>query len=108
MVSIQLRRLHLIDKLMGFRLWRTEGFLYNRQFVKEQKMETLKKRTGNTIIMCNAEDKDISIYTSDEKIIRKLDSLVDDFPGYYKCTASDGDEKSYRVPKNFFKVQRPY
>ena len=70
-------------------------------------MQVLRKNS-ETVIMCNAEHKNISIFTSDSKIIRKLDSLANDYPEYYKCTANFDNEKCYSVPKNFFRVQRPF
>lgn len=61
-----------------------------------------------TIINYNAEEQTAEVYTRDKTVMKKLDSLTDEYPEYYTVKESLGDySKTYIMPKRFVKFYRP-
>lgn len=60
-----------------------------------------------TIINFNAEDKTATLYTRDHAVMRKVDSLVNDYPDTYKCISETNIDKIYEMPKSTITYRRP-
>jgi hypothetical protein len=60
-----------------------------------------------TIINFNAERSTASIYTRDPAVIRKMDSLVNDYPDIFKCIAESDVDKIYESPKTAITYRKP-
>ena len=45
--------------------------------------------------------------TAKRKIIRKLDSLVNEFPEVYKCVGETDIDKTYSMPKQYVSYRKP-
>lgn len=52
-----------------------------------------------TIVSYNAGEQTATIYTRDKAVMRKLDTLVADFPATYKLMKQDEVSKTYSFPK---------
>lgn len=48
-----------------------------------------------------------TLYTRDKAVMRKLDTLVADFPDTYKLTGQDEVSKTYSFPKSFIGYRKP-
>ena len=60
-----------------------------------------------TIINFNAEEKTAIVYTLDPAVIRKLDSLVNDYPDTFKCEKVTDIDKTYEMPKSAVTYRKP-
>lgn len=60
-----------------------------------------------TIINFNAEDKTATLYTRDPVVMRRIDSLVKDFPDTYKCISETNIDKIYEMPKSTITYRKP-
>ena len=60
-----------------------------------------------TIINFNAEGSGASIYTRDPAVIRRMDSLVNDYPDTFKCIAESDVDKIYEAPKTAITYRKP-
>lgn len=60
-------------------------------------MSRLSKYEQETIINFNAGKSDAVVFTRDKAVIRKLDSLVNDFPEVYKCIGETDIDKIYSM-----------
>ena len=65
-----------------------------------------------TVINYNAEEKLVSVSTSDPTQIRRLDALVEKYPDIYKYVNSEyykGEEitKKYTFPKKYLSFRKP-
>ena len=47
-------------------------------------------------------ESDAVVFTRDKSVIRKLDSLVNEFPEVYKCIGETDIDKTYSMPKEDF------
>ncbi len=69
----------------------------------------LTKGEMETLISYDEELSTASIYTFDQKLIHKLDSLVEKYPEQFICKAKGpGRARSYEVPKRCVSVRPPY
>ena len=48
-----------------------------------------------------------TLYTRDKTVMRKLDTLVADYPDTYKLTGQNGILKTYSFPKSHFSYRKP-
>ena len=60
-----------------------------------------------TIINFNAEEKEATLYTRDPAVIRKLDSLVTEYPDTFKCVGETDIDKTYEMPKSAVTYRKP-
>ena len=67
----------------------------------------LSRYEQETIVNYNAGEQTAALYTRDRAVMRKLDTLVADFPGTYKLTGQDGISKTYSFPKSYVSYRKP-
>ncbi|MDO4189757.1 MAG: hypothetical protein Q4D29_12300, partial [Lachnospiraceae bacterium] len=60
-----------------------------------------------TIINFNAGEEMATVYTRDPAVIRKLDSLVIEFPEVYRCIRVTDIDKTYEMPKSSVSYRKP-
>ena len=67
----------------------------------------LSKYEQETIINFNVAESDAVVFTRDKAVIRKLDSLVSEFPEVYKCIGKTDIDKTYSMPKQYVSYRKP-
>ncbi|MBP3818770.1 MAG: hypothetical protein J6H31_10760 [Butyrivibrio sp.] len=67
----------------------------------------LSKYEQETIINFNVAESDAVVFTRDKAVIRKLDSLVNEFPEVYKCIGETDIDKTYSMPKQYISYRKP-
>lgn len=67
----------------------------------------LSKYEQETIINFNVAESDAVVFTRDKAVIRKLDSLVNEFPEVYKCIGETDIDKTYSMPKKYVSYRKP-
>lgn len=67
----------------------------------------LSRYEQETIVNYNAGEQTATLYTRDKAVMRKLDTLVADFPDTYKLTGQDGISKTYSFPKSYVSYRKP-
>lgn len=70
-------------------------------------MYQLTKYEQETIINFNAGESDATVYTRDKAIMRKLDTLVTEFPDIYQCIGETDIDKTYIMPKSYVSYRKP-
>lgn len=65
------------------------------------------KYEQETIINFNVAESDAVVFTRDKAVIRKLDSLVNEFPEVYKCIGKTDIDKTYSMPKQYVSYRKP-
>lgn len=70
-------------------------------------MSKLSKDEQETIINFNVAESDAVVFTRDKAVIRKLDSLVNEFPEVYKCIGETDIDKTYSMPKKYVSYRKP-
>lgn len=60
-----------------------------------------------TIVNYNAGEQTTTLYTKDKAVMRKLDTLVADFPDTYSLTGQDEVSKTYSFPKTYISYRKP-
>ena len=70
-------------------------------------MSKLSKYEQETIINFNVAESDAVVLTRDKAFIRKLDSLVNEFPEVYKCIGKTDIDKTYSMPKQYVSYRKP-
>ena len=60
-----------------------------------------------TIINFNAEDKTATLYTRDPAVMRRVDSLVNDYSNTFKCIGETDIDKTYEFPKSAVTYRKP-
>ncbi len=70
-------------------------------------MSKLSKYEQETIINFNVAESDAVVFTRDKVVIRKLDSLVNEFPEVYKCIGETDIDKTYSMPKQYVSYRKP-
>ena len=66
----------------------------------------LSKYEQETIINFNVAESDAVVFTRDKAVIRKLDSLVSEFPEVYKCIGETDIDKTYSMPKKYVSYRK--
>ena len=67
----------------------------------------LSKYEQETIINFNVAESDAVVFIRDKAVIRKLDSLVNEFPEVYKCIGETDIDKIYSMPKKYVSYRNP-
>ena len=67
----------------------------------------LSRYEQETIVNYNAGEKTATVYTRDKAVMRKLDTLVADFPDTYKLMNKDKVSKTYSFPKSYVSYRKP-
>ncbi|SFN73470.1 hypothetical protein SAMN05216351_10117 [Pseudobutyrivibrio sp. JW11] len=70
-------------------------------------MSKLSKYEQETIINFNVAESDAVVFTRDKTVIRKLDTLVNEFPEVYKCIGETDIDKIYSMPKQYVSYRKP-
>lgn len=60
-----------------------------------------------SILNYNAGKQTATLYTRDKAVMRKLDTLVADFPDIYKLTGQEKVSKTYSFPKSYIGYRKP-
>ena len=67
----------------------------------------LSRYEQETIVNYNAGEQNATVYTRDKAVMRKLDTLVADFPDTYKLMNKDRVSKTYSFPKSYVSYRKP-
>ena len=67
----------------------------------------LSRYEQESILNYNAGEQTATLYTRDKAVMRKLDTLVADFPDIYKLTGQDEISKTYSFPKSYVNYRKP-
>ncbi len=67
----------------------------------------LSKYEQETVINYNAGERMAKVYTRDKAIMRKLDTLVNEFPDIFRCVAETDIDKTYIIPKSAVTYRKP-
>lgn len=67
----------------------------------------LSRYEQETIVSYNAGEQTATIYTRDKAVMRKLNTLVANFPNTYKLVKQDEVSKTYSFPKSFVSYRKP-
>ena len=67
----------------------------------------LSRYEQETIVNYNAGEQTATVYTMDKAVIRKLDTLVADFPNTYSLIGQDEVSKTYSFPKSYVSYRKP-
>ena len=67
----------------------------------------LSRYEQETIVNYNAGEQTATVYTRDKAVMRKLDTLVADFPDTYSLTGQDEVSKTYSFPKSHVTYRKP-
>ncbi len=60
-----------------------------------------------TILNYNVGEQTVTLYTRDKAVMRKLDTLVADFPDTYNLIRQDEVSKTYSFPKSYVSYRKP-
>ncbi|MCM1218866.1 MAG: hypothetical protein NC548_30660 [Lachnospiraceae bacterium] len=67
----------------------------------------LSRYEQETIVNYNAGEQTATVYTRDKAVMRKLDTLVADFPDTYSLIGKDEVSKTYSFPKSYVSYRKP-
>lgn len=67
----------------------------------------LSRYEQETVVNYNAGEQTATVYTRDKAVMRKLDTLVADFPDTYSLMGQDGVSKTYSFPKSYVSYRKP-
>ena len=67
----------------------------------------LSRYEQETIINFNAGEEMATVYTRDPAVMRKLDTLVIEFPEVYQCIKATDIDKTYEMPKSSLTYRKP-
>ena len=67
----------------------------------------LSRYEQETVVNYNAGEQTATLYTRDKAVMRKLDTLVANFPDTYKLTGQDEVSKTYSFPKSHVSYRKP-
>ena len=67
----------------------------------------LTKYEQETIINFNAGEKNATVFTLDSTVMRKLDSLVNEYPDTFHCIKETDISKTYEMPKFAVTYRKP-
>ena len=77
-------------------------------FINSLKEVSQSKGTGKAADSCQGKTaQTATLYTRDKAVMRKLDTLVADFPDIYKLTGQDKISKTYSFPESFIGYRKP-
>ena len=67
----------------------------------------LSRYEQESILNYNAGEQTATLYTRDKAVMRKLDTLVADFPDTYKLAGQDEVSKTYSFSKSYVNHRKP-
>ena len=67
----------------------------------------LSRYEQETVVNYNAGEQTTTLYTRDKAVMRKLDTLVADFPDTYSLMEQDEVSKTYFFPKSYISYRKP-
>ncbi len=67
----------------------------------------LSRYEQESILNYNAGEQTATLYTRDKAVMRKLDTLVADFPDTYNLIRQDEVSKTYSFPKSYVSYRKP-
>ena len=67
----------------------------------------LSRYEQETIVNYNTGEQNATVYTRDEAVMRKLDTLVADFPDTYSFMRQDEVSKTYSFLKSYVSYRKP-
>lgn len=67
----------------------------------------LSRYEQESILNYNAGEQTATLYTRDKAVMRKLDTLVADFPDTYSLMEQDEISKTYSFPKTYVSYRKP-
>ena len=67
----------------------------------------LSRYEQETVVNYNAGEQTATVYTRDKAVMRKLDTLITDFPDTYSLTGQDEVSKIYSFPKSYVSYRKP-
>ena len=67
----------------------------------------LSRYEQETIVNYNAGEQTATVYTRDKAVIRKLDTLVAEFPDAYNLIEQDEESKTYSFPISYVNYRKP-
>lgn len=67
----------------------------------------LSRYEQETVVNYNAGEQTATLYTRDKAVMRKLDTLVANFPDTYKLTGQNEISKTYSFPKSHVSYRKP-
>ncbi len=67
----------------------------------------LSRYEQETVVNYNAGEQTATVYTRDKTVMRKLDTLVADFPDIYTLIGQDEVSKTYSFPKSYVSYRKP-
>ncbi len=67
----------------------------------------LSRYEQETIVNYNAREQTATLYTRDKAVMRKLDTLVADYPDIYRLIGQDEVSKTYSFPKSYVSYRKP-
>ena len=67
----------------------------------------LSRYEQETVVNYNAGEQNATLYARDKAVMRKLDTLVANFPDTYKLTGQDEVSKTYSFPKSYVSYRKP-
>ena len=67
----------------------------------------LSRYEQESILNYNAGEQTATLYTRDKAVMRKLDTLVADYPDIYRLTEQDKVSKTYSFPKSHVSYRKP-
>jgi hypothetical protein len=70
-------------------------------------MNNLTKYEQETIINFNAGEQTATVYTRDKAVMRKLDTLVTEFPEVYKLINETEYDRTYEMLKSHINYRKP-
>lgn len=75
--------------------------------MQEQKSITLTRLEQETIIVYNAAEPNVEVYTADPVMMRRMDKLCEKRPEVFRIIKSDLISKTYMCPKKCIRVKAP-
>ena len=66
-----------------------------------------KLKQAKDACLAKAREQAATLYTRDKAVMRKLDTLVADYPNTYKLTGQDEVSKTYSFPKSYVSYRKP-
>ena len=67
----------------------------------------LSRYEQETVVNYNAGEQTATVYTRDKAVMRKLDTLVVNFPDTYSLIGQDEVSKTYSFPKTYISYRKP-
>ena len=67
----------------------------------------LSRYEQETVVNYNAGEQTTTVYTRDKAVMRKLDTLVADFPDTCSLMGRDEVSKTYSFPKSYISYRKP-